>query len=121
VKTTVLVTVFLLTLRPAAYSQEGDKARAMQDCPMPTDHASEGSHHASVESHGDQAMGFSHNTTIHHFRMFLNGGAVEVTANDPVTEPPRQQPVLTSRVLRSCSGTAISLRHSSYMMVLHLL
>jgi hypothetical protein len=40
-------------------------------------------HHAGVNARGDQAMGFSHDTTTHHFRLYKDGGAIEVTANDP--------------------------------------
>jgi hypothetical protein len=40
-------------------------------------------HNANVEKHGDQAMGFSHDKTTHHFRLFADGGAIEVIANDP--------------------------------------
>ena len=39
-------------------------------------------HHAGVTSRGDEAMGFSHETTTHHFRLYKDGGAIEVTAND---------------------------------------
>ncbi len=28
-------------------------------------------------------MGFSHETTTHHFRLYQSGGAIEVSANDP--------------------------------------
>lgn len=51
---------------------------SMQDCPM---HAQ--SHAAVVESHGDQAMGFPHDKTVHHFRVLQDGGAIEVVVNDP--------------------------------------
>jgi hypothetical protein len=47
------------------------------------DASSNDAHHASVEMHGDQAMGFSHDKTTHHFRLSDTGGAIEVTANDP--------------------------------------
>jgi len=40
------------------------------------------SHQATVESHGDQAMGFAHEKTTHHFRMAADGGAIEATVND---------------------------------------
>jgi hypothetical protein len=40
-------------------------------------------HHAGVDQRGDHAMGFSHEKTTHHFRLFKDGGAIEVTANDP--------------------------------------
>ena len=46
-------------------------------------HARYGTHEAVVESHGDQAMGFPHDKTTHHFRMATDGGAIEVTAKDP--------------------------------------
>jgi hypothetical protein len=39
-------------------------------------------HQADVEKHGDQAMGFHHDKTTHHFRLYADGGAIEVTAND---------------------------------------
>ena len=36
-----------------------------------------------VNKRGDHAMGFSHEKTTHHFRLTSQGGAIEVTANDP--------------------------------------
>ncbi len=39
-------------------------------------------HTAQVNERGDQAMGFSHRKTTHHFRLFPDGGAIEVTTND---------------------------------------
>lgn len=55
----------------------------MNDCPMHAQHVAR-SHQAEVESQGDQAMGFPHDkTTTHHFRMAADGGAIEVTVNDP--------------------------------------
>jgi len=53
------------------------KQDTMKDCSMRAEHAS---HEAIVEKHGDQAMGFPHDKTRHHFRMTLDGGAIEVTA-----------------------------------------
>lgn len=38
-------------------------------------------HHAEVNKRGDKAMGFSHEKTTHHFRLFKDGGAIEVNAN----------------------------------------
>ena len=55
---------------------------AMKNCPMHTQHATD-DHHAVVERHGDQGMGFSHDATTHHFRIGSDGGVIEVTANDP--------------------------------------
>ena len=66
--------VFLLSVPLCAQDSKQDD---MKDCPM---HAS---HQAVVQSHGDQAMGFPHEKTTHHFRMLSDGGSIEVTANDP--------------------------------------
>ncbi|MEP6768883.1 MAG: hypothetical protein ABJC61_09455 [Acidobacteriota bacterium] len=38
-------------------------------------------HHSMVDSRGDHVMGFDHEKTTHHFRLYKNGGAIEVTAN----------------------------------------
>src|ERR1035438_7158360 len=39
-------------------------------------------HHDSVNQHGDPVMGFSEEKTTHHFRLYADGGSIEVTAND---------------------------------------
>lgn len=44
-----------------------------------------------VVSRGDHAMGFSHQTTTHHFRLYQSGGAIEVSANDPKDLDSREQ------------------------------
>jgi hypothetical protein len=36
-------------------------------------------------------MGFSHDTTTHHFRLYKTGGAIEVLANDTKDSPTRDQ------------------------------
>jgi hypothetical protein len=55
-----------------------------QSCPMHKEHMKAASQHqADVEKHGDEAMGFPHDKTTHHFRLYSDGGAIEVTANDP--------------------------------------
>ena len=40
-------------------------------------------HHTGMTDRGDQAMGFSQQKATHHFRLYQDGGAIEVTANDP--------------------------------------
>ena len=50
-------------------------ARAQQPAPADRD--------KGVQSRGDHVMGFSHEKTTHHFRLYADGGAIEVTANDP--------------------------------------
>ena len=55
----------------------------VQSCPMHKEHMKEASQHqADVEKHGDEAMGFPHDKTTHHFRMVPDGGAIEIVAND---------------------------------------
>jgi len=53
------------------------------------DHSAE--HLAGVNQRGDQVMGFDHAKTTHHFRLLKDGGAIEVTANDPEDAVSREQ------------------------------
>lgn len=69
--------VMLLFFVSAAFAQD-TKPSDMKTCPMHDSAA----HHAAVESHGDQAMGFPHDATTHHFRVLSDGGAIEVTVNE---------------------------------------
>jgi hypothetical protein len=48
-------------------------------------------HHDSVDKRGDHVMGFSHEKTTHHFRLYKDGGAIEVTANDAKDTASRDQ------------------------------
>ena len=58
-------------------------AQEMQSCPMHKEHMKEATQHqAEVEKHGDEAMGFPHDKTTHHFRLYSDGGTIEVTVND---------------------------------------
>src|SRR5579862_8083762 len=54
-------------------------AQDRSSCPM---HKRNSEHQLEVEKHGDEAMGFPHDKTTHHFRLYSDGGAIEVTAND---------------------------------------
>lgn len=40
-------------------------------------------HHHSVASRGDKVMGFNHEKTTHHFKLYRDGGAIQVTVKDP--------------------------------------
>ena len=61
----------------------GPLAAQEMSCPMHQQHANaSASHQADVEQHGDEAMGFSHDKTTHHFLLYPGGGAIEVIAND---------------------------------------
>jgi hypothetical protein len=57
----------------AAKAKEADSAQH-------DDHASHAAH--GVDQRGDRMMGFSHEKTTHSFRLFADGGAIEVRAND---------------------------------------
>ena len=72
-KRKLLSALFVLTLAAQAQAQDATE------------------HHAGVVSRGDHAMGFSHEKTTHHFRLYKDGGAIEVTANDPKDEEIRNQ------------------------------
>jgi hypothetical protein len=65
----ITIAVFLLCALQMA-------AQDTQSCPMHKQHQ------ADVEKHGDEAMGFPHDKTTHHFRLSQDGGAIEVTVND---------------------------------------
>lgn len=56
-------------------------AQDMQSCPMHKEHM-KALHQADVEKNGDEAMGFPHDVTTHHFRLLPDGGTIEVTVND---------------------------------------
>ncbi len=58
-------------------------AQDMQSCPMHKSHKKDASQHqAEVEKHGDAAMGFPHDRTTHRFRLYSDGGVIEVTVNN---------------------------------------
>jgi hypothetical protein len=69
----------ILLLSAPLLAQTTTSTDSMKDCPMHNEHAGQ---HALVEQHGDQAMGFPHDKTTHHFRMTSDGGTIEVRAND---------------------------------------
>jgi hypothetical protein len=60
----------------AASCNSNDNLQANQS------HQNHDSHLMKVNQDGDKVMGFSHEKTTHHFRLFADGGAIEVTANN---------------------------------------
>ena len=44
-----------------------------------------------VDMRGDHVMGSSHEKTTHHFRLYADGGAIEVTAHEPKDTGSRDQ------------------------------
>jgi hypothetical protein len=59
-------------------------AGAQQDKPAPQQKPvqTDNQHQGAVER-GDHEMGFSHDKTAHHFRIYADGGAIEADATDP--------------------------------------
>jgi len=55
-------------------------ALSIQTQGQATDKSTE--HHCGMMQRGDQAMGFPHEKTTHHFLLYKDGGAIEVSAND---------------------------------------
>ena len=49
------------------------------------------SHHDGVTARGDHAMGFSHETSTHHFVLSKTGGAIDVSAKDPKDSASRDE------------------------------
>lgn len=74
-----LATVISLCLALPVLGQEGNSGDPANNCQM-HDHAT---HQAVVESRGDQAMGFPHDKTTHHFLLLPDGGLIEVSVSDP--------------------------------------
>lgn len=77
-----VILILAIGLVPS-WAQEKPAAQT-SPCPMhlrtaslAKDHADEG-----VVERGDEIMGFSHEKTTHHFRLYADGGSIEVEAND---------------------------------------
>lgn len=58
-------------------------ARALAQTPEPTPTAIDPHRATEVDRRGDQAMGFRHELTSHHFHLLADGGAIEVEAANP--------------------------------------
>jgi hypothetical protein len=53
--------------------------------------ATSDSHASGVDTRGDHAMGVAHERSTHHFRLLPDGGAIELTANDPNDKDTRDE------------------------------
>ncbi len=74
-----LAMAVIVALTVSAYSQQKESP------------ANQSGHHCEMEKRGDDAMGFSHQKTTHHFLLFNDGGAIEVQANDPADKTSRDE------------------------------
>ncbi|HXY23277.1 MAG TPA: hypothetical protein VEI73_01395 [Candidatus Acidoferrum sp.] len=85
-KTIQIAAVFALSLS-VGWAQEKPQEKPGTPeaslCPMHLQQqsSSQQQHHEGVVKRGDEVMGFSHEKTTHHFRLYEDGGAIEVTAN----------------------------------------
>jgi hypothetical protein len=72
------IALIAFSVAAAAIAEESPKAHTMdmKGCSMHQEHA------AGVDRRGDQAMGFSHEKTTHHFLLRKDGGIVDISAND---------------------------------------
>ncbi|HXJ15295.1 MAG TPA: hypothetical protein VNH19_23745 [Candidatus Limnocylindrales bacterium] len=66
-----MLLLFLLAILPGMVN-------AQQNPPADQDKRSE-----DIVKRGEHVMGFSHEATTHHFRLFKDGGEIAVTAKDP--------------------------------------
>jgi hypothetical protein len=82
---TAAVVVFIVSILVMAAKPQ------QPEPPKPTQPQNSSAHHAGVTSRGDHAMGFSHQSTTHHFRLYETGGAIEVLANDPKDSASRDE------------------------------
>jgi hypothetical protein len=81
----IIAVIFALSLFSGiSHEKPQDKPLEKTSCPMHEQHkgSQDDQHHQGVVERGDQVMGFSHEKTAHHFRIYADGGAIEAEAND---------------------------------------
>ena len=80
----------LVLVAMQAYATEHESKTS--DCPMHAQHlatpsrgaaGNAGEHFAGVTRRGDSTMGFSHERTVHHFKLTSTGGVISAEATDP--------------------------------------
>ena len=81
----VLVAAIALSAQQAAPADH--EKMDPKSCPMHADHmkaqSSADQRFAEMQERGNRSMGFDQSKTTHHFRSLEDGGAIEVTVNDP--------------------------------------
>jgi hypothetical protein len=80
-KASIIAVVFALSLLTG---MPQDKPQEKTACPMHQQQkaSQQAQQHQAVIERGDQVMGFSHEKSAHHFRLYADGGAIEAEAND---------------------------------------
>ena len=64
---------------------------AQQEGQHPTEGHGHDAHAKGVNERGDRVMGFDHEKTTHHFLLYADGGAIEVSANSADAAESRDQ------------------------------
>jgi len=83
--------LFLLITATAAFAQQSvsqdHQSIDPKSCPMHAEHmkaqTTADQRFAEMNDRGNRSMGFDQGKTTHHFRSLEDGGAIEVTVNDP--------------------------------------
>lgn len=70
-----------------------DKTADKNVCPMHEQQkgSEQEQHHQGVVECGDEVMGFSHEKTAHHFRLYADGGAIEADVQDAQDAASREE------------------------------
>jgi hypothetical protein len=61
------------------------------ECPMHKTHSHDDSTSSAMNDRGEQGMGFLQAATAHHFLLNVDGGAIQVEANDPADTASRDK------------------------------
>src|SRR6185503_13864578 len=87
----IILSGYAINAQHAHCSDQQQKHDASKKQPENQTRDAHADHLSGVNERGDHAMGFSHEKTTHHFRLTANGGAIEVTSNDPKDIASRDQ------------------------------
>ena len=86
----LLLLALLVSAEPAGSAPVAQRVPA-SGLPHTVQQTGSSQHMHDVEHRGDQAMGFDHTKTTHHFLLSASGGSIQVTANDPDDSASRDQ------------------------------
>jgi hypothetical protein len=78
--------ILALTIPMVACGQSAAQAADHDQHPATSD-----PHTSGVDTRGDHAMGVAHEKSTHHFLLLPDGGAIELTANDPNDKDTRKE------------------------------
>lgn len=78
--------MWMLIAAAALFAQAAEPAQPKEDCPLHAQHTAQkqkDQRFQEMNQRGNLSMGFDQEKTKHHFRSADDGGAIEVTVNDP--------------------------------------